>query len=104
MKLKAHELIESMEFKRLVKTRWIFSFLLLFLLFVNYYGFILTIALNKSLVTGKLGEHSNYGLLAGPLVILLSWILTLAYVIWANRSYDKQVDSLKEKLETTEVR
>ncbi|TGK62646.1 DUF485 domain-containing protein [Leptospira wolffii] len=100
MKLKAHQLIELPEFKKLVRTRWTFSFILLFLLFANYYGFILVIALDKESVTKRVGEFSNYGLFGGTFVILISWVLTITYVIWANRFYDREVNSLKEKLET----
>ncbi|TGK07894.1 DUF485 domain-containing protein [Leptospira semungkisensis] len=99
MKSKAHELIESPEFKKLVRTRWIVSFLLLFLLFANYYGFILIIALKKEWVVERIGQFANFGLIAGAGVIVLSWILTFIYVIWANRVYDKEVDALKSKLE-----
>ncbi|MEI1279683.1 DUF485 domain-containing protein [Leptospira venezuelensis] len=100
MKIKAHQLIESIEFKKLVRTRWTVSFVLLFFLFLNYYGFILIIALKKELVTQKLGIFGNYGLYAGASVILFSWLLTFIYVFWANRYYDKEVEVLKSKLES----
>ncbi len=99
MKLKAKELIELPEFKKLVRTRWTVSFFLLVLLFVNYYGFILIIALKKDFVTERIGSFANYGLIAGPIVIVISWVLTFIYVFWANRFYDKDVEALKDKLE-----
>lgn len=99
MKIKAHQLIESIEFKKLVRTRWTVSFVLLFFLFLNYYGFILIIALKKEWVTEKLG-NGNYGLYAGASVILFSWLLTFIYVFWANRYYDQEVEVLKSKLES----
>ncbi len=43
----AHEVIESADFKELVKKRWTVSMILLALLFVSYYGFILLVATNK---------------------------------------------------------
>ncbi|TGL61444.1 DUF485 domain-containing protein [Leptospira sarikeiensis] len=100
MKVKAHQLIESPEFKKLVRVRWIVSFVLLFFLFLNYYGFILVIALKKELVTERIGNFANYGLYAGAGVIVFAWFLTFIYVFWANRFYDKEVDVLKSKLET----
>ncbi|TGJ98890.1 DUF485 domain-containing protein [Leptospira langatensis] len=99
MKSKAHELIESPEFKKLVRARWIVSFLLLFLLFANYYGFILIIALKKEWIVERIGQFANFGLVAGAGVIVISWALTFIYVLWANRVYDKEVDALKSKLE-----
>jgi len=40
----ATELIESPDFRALVRTRWSVSFTLLALLFVGYYGYILLVA------------------------------------------------------------
>ncbi|PJZ26600.1 hypothetical protein CH352_04795 [Leptospira hartskeerlii] len=100
MKIKAHQLIESIEFKKLVRTRWTVSFVLLFFLFLNYYGFILIIALKKEWLTQRIGIFGNYGLYAGASVILFSWLLTFFYVLWANRYYDQEVKVLKSKLES----
>ncbi|PJZ57724.1 DUF485 domain-containing protein [Leptospira barantonii] len=99
MKTPAHKLVEEPEFKKLVSTRWIVSFTLLALLFLSYYGYILTVAFYPELLIRKVGSFSNVGILASALVILFSWFLTLIYVIWANRSYDKNVNSLKKRLE-----
>ncbi|EQA54819.1 DUF485 domain-containing protein [Leptospira kmetyi] len=99
MKTPAHKLVDEPEFKKLVSTRWIVSFTLLALLFVSYYGYILTVAFYPELLVRKVGSFSNVGILASALVILFSWFLTLIYVVWANRSYDKNVNSLKRKLE-----
>ncbi|AYV56796.1 DUF485 domain-containing protein [Leptospira kmetyi] len=99
MKTPAHKLVDEPEFKKLVSTRWIVSFTLLALLFVSYYGYILTVAFYPELLVRKVGSFSNVGILASALVILFSWFLTLIYVVWANQSYDKNVNSLKRKLE-----
>lgn len=99
MKTPAHKLVEEPEFKKLVSTRWIVSFTLLGLLFASYYGYILTVAFYPELLIRKVGNFSNVGILASALVILFSWFLTLIYVVWANKSYDKNVNSLKRRLE-----
>ncbi|EQA38567.1 PF04341 family protein [Leptospira inadai serovar Lyme str. 10] len=99
MKVKPHQLIESPEFKKLVRARWTVSFILLSVLFINYYGFILTIAFKKDWLTERLGQFANYGLIVGALVIVVSWLLTIVYVYWANTSYDKDTEHLKGKLE-----
>ncbi|TGK06368.1 DUF485 domain-containing protein [Leptospira fletcheri] len=99
MKLKPHQLIESPEFKKLVRSRWTVSFILLAFLFVNYYGFILAIAFKKAWLTERIGTTANFGLLAGALVIVISWFLTLIYVYWGNAFYDKRIESLKNTLE-----
>ncbi len=46
----ASEVIESPDFKALVRKRWTVSFVLLALLFVGYYGYILLVASNKELM------------------------------------------------------
>ncbi|RHX80821.1 DUF485 domain-containing protein [Leptospira yasudae] len=99
MKITAHKLVDEPEFKKLVSTRWIVSFGLLALLFASYYGYILIVAFYPELLTRKVGTFSNVGILGSALVILFSWFLTLIYVFWANRSYDRSVNSLKKKLE-----
>jgi uncharacterized membrane protein (DUF485 family) len=32
------------------------------------------------------------------LTIVGSWLLTIAYVLWANTSYDREVNSIKKEL------
>jgi uncharacterized membrane protein (DUF485 family) len=93
-----HEIVNSPKFKKLVATRWSVSFILTFLLFVVYYGYILLIAYNKEFLAEKVGVYTNYGIIFGVLVIVLAWILTFIYVIWANFSYDKRVEELKKEI------
>jgi len=93
-----HDIVNSPKFKSLVTTRWTVSFILTALLFVVYYGYILLIAYNKEFLAEKVGVYTNYGIILGVLVIVLAWILTFIYVIWANFSYDKKVEELKKEL------
>jgi uncharacterized membrane protein (DUF485 family) len=93
-----HDIVNSVKFKKLVATRWTVSFILTFLLFVVYYGYILLIAYNKEFLAEKVGVYTNYGILLGVLVIVLAWVLTFIYVIWANFSYDKRVEELKKEI------
>jgi uncharacterized membrane protein (DUF485 family) len=97
-KVSVHEVVNSAKFKRLVITRWTVSFILTFLLFVLYYGYILLIAYNKEFLAEKVGQYVNYGILFGVLVIVISWALTITYVIWANFFYDKRVEELKNEI------
>ena len=94
----AHELLESKELKSLVRRKWIVSIVLTVCLFVLYYGFILLIALDKAFLARRIGEHTTLGIPIGAGVIVLSWVLTAAYVLWANRSYDSSVDDLKRQV------
>lgn len=99
MKITPHALLEEPDFKKLVRSRWIVSFTLLGLLFFSYYGYILSVAFFPDLLILKVGKFSNIGILLSALVIFFSWILTLVYVFWANRFYDRNVESLKKRLE-----
>ncbi|MDA8138258.1 MAG: DUF485 domain-containing protein [Desulfobacteraceae bacterium] len=93
------EIVESQRFKALVRKRWSVSIILTVLLFVIYYGYILTVAYGKNFLAEKVGVYTNYGIIFGVLTIILSWLLTVFYVIWANSSYDKEVDELKKELQ-----
>lgn len=94
----AHELLESKELKSLVRRKWIVSIVLTVCLFVLYYGFILLIALDKAFLARRIGEHTTLGIPIGAGVIVLSWVLTAVYVLWANNSYDSSVDDLKRQV------
>ena len=93
-----HEVIESKEFKHLVSTRWTVSLILLALLFVSYYGYILLIAADKAFVSQKIGEVTTLAIPLGVASIVIAWALTAYYVMWANKSYDPEVERLKSEL------
>jgi uncharacterized membrane protein (DUF485 family) len=93
-----HEMIESADFKHLVSKRWTVSLVLLALLFVSYYGYILLIAANKEFVSQKVGEVTTLAIPLGVAAIVAAWILTAYYVVWANKSYDPEVERLKGEL------
>jgi uncharacterized membrane protein (DUF485 family) len=94
----AHDVIESTDFKRLVSLRWKVSMILLALLFISYYGFILLVATNKAFVSQKIGEVTTLAIPLGIAAIVIAWILTAYYVVWANKSYDPEVERLKGEL------
>lgn len=94
----AHEILASAEFRRLVARRWSVSMTLTVVLFVLYYGYVLLIGYNRELLSTKIGEYTTLGIPMGVGVILGAWILTVIYVVWANRVYDPAVKSLKDQL------
>ncbi len=100
MKKTAKELIESPDFKALVKKRWAVSFSLLAVLFVGYYGYILLVATNKEWVSQPVAAGSviTRAIPLGIGAIVLAWILVAIYVFWANASYDPEVERLKDQL------
>ena len=98
-----HEIVNSPRFKRLVVKRWSVSFVLTFLLFVLYFGYILTVGYGKEWLAQKVGVYTNVGIVYGAAVIVGAWILTMIYVVWANTSYDKEVEELKKEFYGSEA-
>jgi uncharacterized membrane protein (DUF485 family) len=94
----SHEVLASPDFALLVSRRWSFSILLTACLFVLYYGFILLVALDKPFLATKVGEATTLGIPLGVAVIVLSWVLTAAYVRWANRAHDSEVERLRKEM------
>jgi uncharacterized membrane protein (DUF485 family) len=94
----AKEIVQSERFKALMRKRWSVSIILTTLLFIIYYGYILLCGYGKTFLGMKVGVYTNYGIILGVLVIVLSWALTGVYVIWANNVYDKEVDAIKKEL------
>jgi uncharacterized membrane protein (DUF485 family) len=94
----AAEILESPDFKALVARRWTVSIVLTLILFVLYYGYILLIALDKPLMTTKVGAYTTLAIPMGIGVIVGAWALTAAYVAWANAAYDPMVEKLKKRL------
>jgi uncharacterized membrane protein (DUF485 family) len=62
---------------------------------VVYFGFILLIAFNKSLLGEMLTSGLSLGILLGVIVVLVTWVLTWIYVGWANRKYEPAVRRLR---------
>ena len=95
----ARRVLDSPELRRLVLRRWTVSMLLTATLFAAYYGFILLVALDKTLLARRIGVVTTLGIPLAVAVIVVAWALTAIYVWWANRAYDPAVDALKRTLE-----
>lgn len=90
--------LESAEFRRLVRRRWLASLVLTAALFVMYYGYILLVATNKALLAKRIGSILTLGIPLGAAIIVASWLLTAGYVLWANRHYDPEVRRLRNRI------
>lgn len=86
------------EFQTLVKRRKKFSLILTSIIFIMYFGFILTIAYAPSVFAAPLWQGSSitFGVPVGIGVILISFILTGIYVKKANHEFDKILNRLKD--------
>lgn len=93
------QVLASAGFRHLVARRWRVSLVLTIGLFVLYYGYIVLIAVNKPLLAVRFGAGvTPIGIPIGAAVIVGSWVLTAAYIVWANRYYDPEVDRLRRTL------
>lgn len=91
-------LLDSREFRHLVRRRWRVSMILTGLLFVLYDGYIVLIAVNRPFLAQRIGGGvTTIGIPLGMAVIVGSWVLTAAYIVWANRHYDPEVSRLRER-------
>ncbi len=96
----AKDILRSPAFAALVKSKWTVSILLTIALFVVYYGYILLIAYDKPALARKVGEVTTLAIPVGVGVIVLAWVLTAAYVVWANGSHDAQVKKLRDEVQS----
>jgi len=92
------QVLESPAFKHLVARRWSVSVIGLILLFVTYYGYVVLIGSSPKTLAQKVGDYTTLGIPLGVAVIVIAFFLTWFYVIWANRSYDPEVQRLKSEL------
>jgi uncharacterized membrane protein (DUF485 family) len=98
VKLTSRQLLESTDFRQLVTRRWRVAILLTLVLFIVYYGFILLVATQRGLLATRIGEVTTLGIVLGVAVLVLAWVLTAAYVVWANRNYDPEAQRLRDRL------
>ena len=79
----------------LARRRWRVAIALTIAMVFLYFGFIALIAFNKTLLAKKVTEGLSLGILLGALVIIASWLLTWAYVRWANTHYDTALAAIE---------
>ena len=71
--------------------RWAIALLLSVLMLTIYMGFIMLVAFGKPLLSTLLTPGLSVGILLGALTIVSCWVLSIVYVLWANRGYDEAV-------------
>ena len=75
--------------------RWRIAVALTAAMMTAYFGFVLLVAFNKPLLGRLLAPGLSLGMLLGAGVIIVAWLLTWAYVHWANRHYDSALAGLR---------
>ncbi|MFH1613209.1 MAG: DUF485 domain-containing protein [bacterium] len=98
MQKTAHEIMQEVDFKKLVSQKNRISILLTIIQSILYFGFIGLIAFNKPFLMSKISKSITIGIPIAISVIILSWILTGIYIFWANQKYDILVKNIKEKI------
>lgn len=84
------------EFLRLVKKRNTYSFIMIALVMICYYGYILLIAFNREFLAVKLsaGMTTSIGVPMGVGVILFTIAVTWIYVHRANTVFDAEMNAV----------
>ena len=75
--------------------RWRIAISLTIAMMLTYFGFILLVAFNKPLLGKLIVPGLTLGILLGALTIVVAWVLTWIYIVWANRHYDTSIKGLK---------
>jgi uncharacterized membrane protein (DUF485 family) len=75
--------------------RWRIAITLTIAMMLTYFGFILLVAFNKPLLGTLIAKGLSLGILLGALTIVIAWVLTWIYIVWANRHYDTSIRGLK---------
>lgn len=77
-------------YRRLVRARGRFGWMLSGIMFAAYFGFVLLIAFDKAFLSQPIvaGGVTSLGIVIGFAIILLAILLTGLYVARANRDYD----------------
>ncbi len=94
-----YQILKDPEFQELIKKVTAVSLSFAVVMMVVYYSFILMLAYAKSFLSTPICEGcaTNYGIVIGIGIIIFSWLITGAYIWWANTNYDPVVRKLREK-------
>jgi uncharacterized membrane protein (DUF485 family) len=76
------------ELRALVRARWRVALILSAAVFTLYFGFIFAVAFAREAMAAEVVPGLSFGILAGALVIIGSWVTTWIYVSWANAHFD----------------
>ena len=93
--------LNSPQFKDLVRRRTGFAWTLSVIMLGIYFGFIALVAFAKPLLAMKVGAGvTSLGIVLGLVVIISAFLLTGVYVRRANGEFDEMTARLKAELES----
>jgi len=90
-------ILNDADFKSLSGRKNTISLVLAVLELVLYFGFIALIAFNKPFLSAKFSGAITVGIPIAIGTILLSWVLTGVYMLWANKKYYILVKKVRDK-------
>ena len=91
-------ILNDADFKSLSWRKNAISLVLAMLELALYFGFVALVAFNKPFLSSKLFGAITIGIPVAVGTILLSWLLTGVYILWANKKYDVLVKKVREKV------
>jgi uncharacterized membrane protein (DUF485 family) len=96
---KTASILESDQFKKLVRKRWTISLLLTITMLSIYFGYLLLISFKKESLSKQILENMPIAIPMGLGLIFSAWLFTGIYVSWANKYYDNEVNQLKNQFD-----
>jgi uncharacterized membrane protein (DUF485 family) len=84
----------SADIRALARRRWWVALGFTGVMVAIYFGFLLLVAFDKKLMGSLVVPGLSLGILIGALVIVAAWLLTAAYIRWARKVYDPELDRL----------
>jgi len=79
----------------LARRRWRVAVALTGAMMATYFGFVLLVAYAKPAAGALVAPGLSWGILLGVLVIVVAWVVTGIYVVWANSRYDTKLEQLR---------
>lgn len=77
--------------------RWRVAIVLTLGMVFVYFGFIALVAFAPASLGTLLSKGLSVGIVLGACVIVAAWLLTFAYVRWANTVYDPALAALRDR-------
>ncbi len=93
-------LLQDADFVALARQKGMVSLALPLLALAAYFGFMALLAFGRDVLARRVAGDINLGIPLGIGVIVLCWILTGVYVLWANSKYDAMVARVQAKAGT----
>lgn len=79
----------------LARRRWRVALALTVAMMASYFGFLMLVAYAKPAAGALVAPGLSWGIVLGAIVIIVAWVVTGIYVVWANSRYDTKLEELR---------